>query len=152
MQMTFIRGCIYNFSLLSQLLGPNAVCTKFGVKKCRIAPPLSFFLKINALIWFVYNCKRLKSYKNVGEFSKYPLNLIYFMFLTHIKFKSLQGQDIYSLDRMERPPSPPGQNIFNLEGGGGGGGGGAQVYECEPMKWACVNCTYFNYSRQVILC
>jgi len=48
---------------------------------------------------------------------------------------------------MERPPSPPGQNIFNLEGGGGGGGGGAQVYECEPMKWACVNCTYFNYSR-----
>ncbi|XP_023343890.1 ubiquitin thioesterase ZRANB1 [Eurytemora carolleeae] len=58
-----------------------------------------------------------------------------------------QGQDIYSLDRMERPPSPPGQNIFNLEGGGGGGGGGAQVYECEPMKWACVNCTYFNYSR-----
>jgi len=30
-----------NFSLLSQLLGPNTTaCTKFGVTKCRIAPPL----------------------------------------------------------------------------------------------------------------
>ena len=27
------------FSLLSQLLGPNAAFTKLGVTKCRIAPP-----------------------------------------------------------------------------------------------------------------
>ena len=27
-----------NFSLLSQFLGPNAACTKFGVIKCQIAP------------------------------------------------------------------------------------------------------------------
>ena len=31
-----------NFNLLSQLLGPNAVCTKFGVTECRNAPPLIF--------------------------------------------------------------------------------------------------------------
>ena len=36
---TTIRGCMQNFCLLYQLLGPNAACTKFGVTKCRIAPP-----------------------------------------------------------------------------------------------------------------
>ena len=37
--MTTIRGCMPNFSLLSQLLETNAACTKFGVTKCRIATP-----------------------------------------------------------------------------------------------------------------
>ena len=38
-QLTTIRGCMRNFSLLSRFLGPNAACTKFGVTKCRIVPP-----------------------------------------------------------------------------------------------------------------
>ena len=37
--MTTIRGCMENFSLLFQFLGPDAACTKFGVTKCRSAPP-----------------------------------------------------------------------------------------------------------------
>ena len=40
--MTKTRDCMQNFNLLSQLLGPNADCTKFGVTECRNAPPLIF--------------------------------------------------------------------------------------------------------------
>ena len=36
LQMTTIRGCTQNFSLLSKFLGPNAACAKFGVTKSHI--------------------------------------------------------------------------------------------------------------------
>ena len=39
MLTTKIRGCMQNFSLLSQFLRPNTACTKFGVTKCQSAPP-----------------------------------------------------------------------------------------------------------------
>ena len=45
-----------NFSLLSQLLESNAACTKFGVIKCRIAPPP---YQLQGKFW-----KSIHSYKN----------------------------------------------------------------------------------------
>ena len=39
LQMATIRGYLQNFSLLSQFLGPNAACTKFGETKCQIRTP-----------------------------------------------------------------------------------------------------------------
>ena len=38
-----MRGCMQNFSLLSQFFELNAACTNFGVTKRRIAPPLQIF-------------------------------------------------------------------------------------------------------------
>ena len=43
MLTTKIRGCMQNFSLLSQFLRPNTACTKFDVTKCQSATPPPYF-------------------------------------------------------------------------------------------------------------
>ena len=70
--MTTIRGCMQNFSLLSQFLGQNAASTKFGVTKYRIAHPAFDHRNI---IWL---------YQDV--FSHYPIFKIYSLGGAHLFF------------------------------------------------------------------
>jgi len=61
----------------------------------------------------------------------------------------IQGQDIYSLDRMERPPSAPGNNIFNMEGSGQTVFSQVSTLKSPEIEWSCPVCTYHNYARAV---
>lgn len=63
----------------------------------------------------------------------------------------IQGQDIYSLDRRERPPSPQNQNIFGLDSSSVRGPALKTLKspEAETLKWSCTVCTYYNFARAV---